>query len=94
VFGVGSVPMQRAVGAQAHLQRLNVLPDTYCQKWWCGLCIHVLPFESIYDFIEQFLKRALVTPTSAALHPLLLLLLRIAERRECAGCEQKVNRFC
>jgi len=40
----------------AHLQKNTIDPATYCQKWFVGLCVHVLPFEYLFLFFEKFLK--------------------------------------
>jgi len=39
----------------AHLDRA-LFPDTYAQKWFSGLCIHVLPFRALFPFFESFLQ--------------------------------------
>jgi len=41
---------------QQLLSEMNILPETYCQKWFTSLCIHVLSFESVFDFVEQLFK--------------------------------------
>jgi len=33
-----------------------VFPNTFCQKWFAGLCVHVLPFEDLCDFLEMFFE--------------------------------------
>jgi hypothetical protein len=38
----------------AHLAKNAILPETYCQKWFVGLCVHVLPFEPLFNFYEHF----------------------------------------
>jgi len=38
-----------------HLEAHFVLPETYCQKWFVGLAVHVLPFELLFPFFESFL---------------------------------------
>jgi hypothetical protein len=38
-----------------HLQKNFVDPSSYCQKWFVGLCVHVLPFEYLFQFFEGFL---------------------------------------
>ncbi|KNH09364.1 GTPase activating protein [Perkinsela sp. CCAP 1560/4] len=40
---------------QLHFQALNFLPDTYLQKIFSALCIHVLEFDMLYDFLDAFL---------------------------------------
>ena len=39
----------------AHLQAHTVDPATFCQKWFVGLCVHVLPLEYLFTFFEKFL---------------------------------------
>ncbi|CCW63305.1 unnamed protein product [Phytomonas sp. EM1] len=38
-----------------HLDSLNLWPDTYLQKILTGLCIHVLPFNDLFDFLDAFM---------------------------------------
>jgi hypothetical protein len=38
-----------------HLKQRFILPETYCQKWFVGLGVHVLPFELLFAFFEGFL---------------------------------------
>jgi len=38
-----------------HLEKNTIDPATYCQKWFVGLCVHVLPFEHLFLFFEKFL---------------------------------------
>jgi len=40
----------------AQLVRHHVFPENYCQKWFGGLCIQILPFETLYPFFELFLE--------------------------------------
>ncbi|KAL0476678.1 tbc-6 [Acrasis kona] len=40
----------------AHLKKHFIQPDTYCQKWFVSLCVHVLPFEALFNFYEKYLK--------------------------------------
>ena len=39
-----------------HLAENGILPTTYAQKWFSGLCIHVLDFESLFPFFDNFFK--------------------------------------
>lgn len=39
-----------------HLQKNFVDPSSYCQKWFVGLCVHVLPFEFLFQYFEGFLQ--------------------------------------
>ena len=38
-----------------------VFPNTFCQKWFAGLCVHVLPFEDLCDFLEMFFEHGELT---------------------------------
>ena len=37
-----------------HLSSKGVLPEMFVVKWFVGLCLHVLPFESLFAFYENF----------------------------------------
>jgi len=39
-----------------HLKKNFVDPSSYCQKWFVGLCVHVLPFEYLFQYFEGFLR--------------------------------------
>eukprot|EP00005_Dracoamoeba_jomungandri_P007524 CAMPEP_0174269368 /NCGR_PEP_ID=MMETSP0439-20130205/40765_1 /TAXON_ID=0 /ORGANISM="Stereomyxa ramosa, Strain Chinc5" /LENGTH=316 /DNA_ID=CAMNT_0015358103 /DNA_START=46 /DNA_END=996 /DNA_ORIENTATION=- len=39
-----------------HFSKLFLLPEMFCQKWFVGLGIHVLPFEALFSFFESFLE--------------------------------------
>ncbi|KAG5464485.1 hypothetical protein LSCM1_00675 [Leishmania martiniquensis] len=39
-----------------HLEKLNFWPDTYLQKILTGLCIHVLPFNQLFSFLDAFMQ--------------------------------------
>jgi len=39
-----------------HLKNNLIFPETYAQKWFVGLGIHVLPFEAAFLFFENFLR--------------------------------------
>lgn len=39
-----------------HLIKNTVDPATFCQKWFVGLCVHVLPLEHLFEFFERFLQ--------------------------------------
>lgn len=32
-----------------HLAKCYILPEMYCQKWFTNLCVHVLPFENVFQ---------------------------------------------
>ena len=31
------------------------VPESYASKWFNGLCLHVLPYEALFPFVEQFI---------------------------------------
>lgn len=39
-----------------HISMQGVVPETFCQKWFVGLCVHVLPFEHLFTFFDLFIK--------------------------------------
>lgn len=39
---------------QDHLRRIGLLPETFVQKWFAGLCIHHLPFHVLFHFLDRF----------------------------------------
>ncbi|GET93740.1 hypothetical protein, conserved [Leishmania tarentolae] len=39
-----------------HLAKLNFWPDTYLQKIMTGLCIHVLQFNELFNFLDAFMQ--------------------------------------
>lgn len=42
-----------------HLEALNFWPDTYLQKILTGLCIHVLQFNELFQFLDAFMAGGL-----------------------------------
>jgi len=38
------------------LRSAGVVPEAYASKWFVGLNIHVLPFRSLFNFIENYLQ--------------------------------------
>eukprot|EP01111_Echinosteliopsis_oligospora_P019484 TRINITY_DN945_c0_g1_i2.p1 TRINITY_DN945_c0_g1~~TRINITY_DN945_c0_g1_i2.p1 ORF type:complete len:399 (-),score=109.16 TRINITY_DN945_c0_g1_i2:45-1241(-) len=44
----------------AHFQKNTIDPGTFCQKWFVGLCVHVLPFEYLFTYYERFLEDGFV----------------------------------
>lgn len=42
-----------------HLDELKFWPDTYLQKILTGLCIHVLQFNELFDFLDAFMMGGL-----------------------------------
>jgi hypothetical protein len=41
----------------AHFNKINFWPDTYLQKILSGLCVHVLEFRFLFDFLDLFMQR-------------------------------------
>jgi len=39
-----------------HLLKVGVQPDMYCQKYFGGLCIHLLPFKHLVRFLDGFFE--------------------------------------
>merc|ERR1712190_272013 len=37
-----------------HLVKLGLLPETFVQKWFAGLCIHHLPYNLLFSFLDHF----------------------------------------
>jgi len=44
----------------SHLSKNTIFPETYCPKWFCGLCTQILPIEDLFDFFEKFLQSGCV----------------------------------
>lgn len=44
----------------ALLQAACVVPEAYASKWFIGLCVHVLPYEALIDYVEAFLTEGYV----------------------------------
>ena len=42
-----------------HFNALNFWPDMYLQKIMSGLCVHVLPFNLLFDFLDRFMAGGL-----------------------------------
>ena len=40
-----------------HFNKMNFWPDTYLQKIMSGLCIHVLPFAQLFEFLDNFMEQ-------------------------------------
>ena len=40
-----------------HLETCYMQPEMYCQKWFTALCVHTLPYEFVFDFMDGFFKR-------------------------------------
>ena len=41
-------------GLSEHLAKSYILPEMYCQKWFTNLCVHVLPFENVFQICDNF----------------------------------------
>lgn len=41
---------------QDRLRQLGLLPETFVQKWFAGLCIHHLPYHLLFLFLDRFFK--------------------------------------
>lgn len=39
------------------LKEVGIYPDNFCQKWFGGLCIHILPFEHLFVFFDEFTRK-------------------------------------
>mmetsp|Transcript_109261 Transcript_109261/g.308231 ORF Transcript_109261/g.308231 Transcript_109261/m.308231 type:complete len:307 (-) Transcript_109261:165-1085(-) len=39
-----------------HLLKLGLLPETFVQKWFAGVCIHHLPYSLLMDFLDKFFE--------------------------------------
>lgn len=42
---------------RAQLAKQGVAPATYPQKWFVALCVHVLPFNALFEFLDRFFVR-------------------------------------
>merc|ERR1712187_188523 len=38
------------------LLKLGLLPETFVQKWFAGICIHHLPYHVLFPFLDNFFK--------------------------------------
>lgn len=41
---------------RARLLQLGLLPETFVQKWFAGLCIHHLPYHLLFGFLDNFFE--------------------------------------
>eukprot|EP00930_Biecheleria_cincta_P102091 TRINITY_DN93771_c0_g1_i1.p1 TRINITY_DN93771_c0_g1~~TRINITY_DN93771_c0_g1_i1.p1 ORF type:complete len:308 (+),score=35.21 TRINITY_DN93771_c0_g1_i1:103-1026(+) len=41
---------------QDRLKALGLLPETFVQKWFAGICIHHLPYSLLFDYLDNFFK--------------------------------------
>ena len=51
---------QRQPEIQKHFGKINFWPDTYMQKIISGLCVHVLNFDQLFDFLDAFMQEGFV----------------------------------
>jgi len=51
---------ERHPDVAASLQAACIVPEAYASKWFVGLCVHVLPFEALIDYVEAFLEHGFV----------------------------------
>jgi len=42
-----------------HLSTHCILPETFCQKWFIGLCVHVLSFDALFIFFRTILGKGI-----------------------------------
>ena len=47
---------EREPSTATALRSAGVVPEAYAQKYFCGLCVHVLPFWALSIFLERFLE--------------------------------------
>ena len=43
-----------------HLMERGIIPNAFAQKWFSGLCLHVLPFESLIYFFERIMEEGFI----------------------------------
>jgi len=41
---------------QDKLKSLGLLPETFVQKWFAGICIHHLPYSILLDYLDKFFQ--------------------------------------
>jgi|MDTA01.1.fsa_nt_gb hypothetical protein len=46
---------ERQPAVAALLHQACIVPEAYASKWFIGLCVHVLPFAALLDYVEAFL---------------------------------------
>jgi len=47
---------ERYPEVHALLTSACIVPEAYASKWFIGLCVHVLPFEALFDYVQAFLE--------------------------------------
>jgi len=53
----GKLLKERNPKLSEHLDSCYMSPEMYCQKWFTALCVHTLPYEFVFDFMDGFFKR-------------------------------------
>jgi len=53
----GDLLSKRRPNLSKHLETCFMQPEMYCQKWFTALCVHTLPYEFVFDFMDGFFKR-------------------------------------
>ena len=43
-----------------HLEKASLVPESYAQKWFVGLCVHTMPFASLVQVFESFLSEGYI----------------------------------
>ncbi len=56
----GRLVEERFPEVSALLRSACIVPEAYASKWFIGLCIHVLPFEALFSYIEAFLEEGYI----------------------------------
>jgi len=41
---------------QDKMRSLGLMPETFVQKWFAGVCIHHLPYNLLFDYLDNFFK--------------------------------------
>ena len=53
---VARLAEEREPEVAALLQQACLVPEAYASKWLIGLCVHVLPFRALFDYVEASLE--------------------------------------
>eukprot|EP00744_Colponema_vietnamica_P006283 GILI01009141.1.p1 GENE.GILI01009141.1~~GILI01009141.1.p1 ORF type:complete len:327 (+),score=117.60 GILI01009141.1:60-983(+) len=77
-----SMVEKRFPAVSAQLKSKYIVPETYCQKWFTALCVHVLPFELLFKHFENFFRFGYVYSFQFSLAVLSVLGDRIASTKE------------
>eukprot|EP01086_Lenisia_limosa_P004386 TRINITY_DN19651_c0_g1_i1.p1 TRINITY_DN19651_c0_g1~~TRINITY_DN19651_c0_g1_i1.p1 ORF type:complete len:315 (-),score=87.32 TRINITY_DN19651_c0_g1_i1:45-989(-) len=46
--------------ASKYIESNFIFPETFAQKWFVGLCVHVLPFSALFQYFESFIREGYV----------------------------------